>query len=360
MTETEAKHKLSKKGFHCKSINFIPEGHNHYVFDIVLIDDTNAIAKFKKSRSKISRNDSLFGGLVSSQREKSCSDILIENRVIAPKYYYLDEEVSLIEKLEGKVWTQFISDVNFSHEKFIESVTSLGKTIANVHKISFKSYGDVISKTEIAPPNQLSFSDRFQQVLSFRLSKAIYKNVFSCNELQAIRKYFDSKSRIISSVNDLDCAPVMNITDLHGDNFLVDANGSFSGFFDLETCQSSHPSLEIYGLKFFIFNYFGKSEFEEAKSNFFASYNDNGNYYDNESSLNLELEKLHTISRLIELTESYYRIDDTLRRTWSDRLRTILFEAIEKDEIDYLVIGNVFRDKTKQPLTTVPLGTHSS
>jgi Phosphotransferase enzyme family len=344
-----AKLKIEKCGYSIDSIKLIPEGSNHNIFDVKLFNDQNVIARFKKGKNGEIKRDSLYGGVTSIERECAIYNILTDAVLPAPRVLEKHVDFLLVEKLPGMLWREYMEVNDFQKDNFLISMYELGKVIAKVQQITFTANGDIMSDNQIYPQYFSNFIDRFSAVMQMRIFHAAQKKVFSKAEIRLLKKKFISNCIALRAKLSEKAVPVMVLTDLHADNFLVDESGNPSGFFDLESCQAAHPALEFYGLKFFLFNYFDKVAFMEAEDSFFAGYCNANGKYEQEDPVNKQLEKLLTAGRLLELAESYYNVKDGLRDSWSDRFKTLLKNYINRNRIDYMGISEIYRSKTKQP-----------
>ena len=342
-----AKLKIEKCGYSVESIQLIPEGSNHYIFD-VKTKDNSVIARFKRNLNGAVKRDNLFGGVTNIDRESEIYKILTNVGLPAPRIIKKQTDFLIVEKLPGLLWREYMEFSDFHKDKFLISMYELGKTIAKVQKIKFESYGDIMSESKVYPQYFSNFVDRFSAVMQMRIFHAARKKVFSRTEIQILKKKFITNCIVLKTTLSEKTDPVMVLTDLHADNFLVDEYGKPSGFFDLESCQAAHPALEIYGLKFFLFNYFDKVAFKQAEKSFFSGFHEAGGSYDYKASVNIKLEKFLAAGRLLELAESYHGINDGLRDSWSTSFKNLLWKYIYRDEIEYLNIGNIFRAKTGQ------------
>ena len=350
---------IERHGYRIAAIRFIPEGANHFVFDVTLEDSTRLVAKFQKTPgNKAERRDSLFGGLVSLERESAVCRLVREKAALPAPTVYLahhSKEASflLVEKLVGVPWREYLQEHDFSRDCFLRSLEYLGQDIARLQQIQFRTFGDVMDENTVQPGHIDNFADRFIGVMNVRIDRALKRDVFTTQEIQAIRRYFVSGFQALSGFLQADNAkPVMVFTDMHADNFLVDETGKPSGYFDLESCQAAHPALEFYGLGFFLFNYLSADLFHQAEASFFAGYERTGGVYDRFSSVNAKLENLLATGRMLELSESYLGVKDGLRNSWSSRFKALLWQAIETDRVDYMAVGDIFREKTRQPKHT--------
>lgn len=360
MNETQARALLERHApaYPIADIHLIPEGANHYVFDILLQDGTPLIAKFKKELGAgAQRRDSLYGGLVSLERESAIYRLVREKASLAgPKIYVKHESAEtsflLVEKLGGVLWRKHLQRHNYSRECFLRSLEYLGEDIARLQRITFPSFGDVMGGEAVSPSNVDNFGERFNNVMQMRLDRASRRRVFTGEEIERLRHFFVSALSALSGVLSREnTQPVMVLTDLHADNFLVDETGRPSGYFDLESCQAAHPALEFYGLKLFLFNYFDGECFNQAEESFFAGFERVGGAYDRSWHVNAKLETLLAAGRVLELSESYFEYRDGLRDSWSSRFKALLWQALEFGRVDYLAAGDIFREKTGQPRT---------
>ena len=357
MDKTTARCLIERHGFKLSDIRLIPEGRNHFVFDVVLDDGTRVIAKFKADPNGSDvRYDSLYGGRLSLQREAAIYQLVRETAELpAPRIYLKHEsdEASflLVEKLDGALWREYVAQHNFARESFLRSLEYLGQDIARLQRIRFPSYGNVMGPNDVSPTGIESFADRFIGVMDMRIDRAVARQVFSANDGAAMRRYFHSSFReIASSLGPEVAPPVMVFTDLHADNFLVDSDGRPSGYFDLESSQAAHAALEFCGLRLFLFNYFGAESFGEAETSFFSGYISAGGSYDPSRRETERLEHLLVTGRLLELTESYFEYRDGLRDGWSDRFKALFWQALQADRIDFAAVGDIYREKTGQPI----------
>jgi len=355
INELMAKNLIEEKGYRIKSINIILEGSNHYTFDVLLEDGTPIIAKFRKNITENNLRDTLFGGIISLERECSIYSLIGEKTGLpAPKLYgkYKNGGIyfTLVEKLPGKLWSNYIRENNFSISCFLKSLEYLGQDIARLQKVTFETFGDLMNEYLVLPKGIINFADRFIGITKMRLKRVKEKNVLDTKKVHLVKKYFFQQiSEIREYLYNYKSKPVLVFTDMHSRNFLVNDFGKPSGYFDLESCQSAHPALEFYGLKFFLFNYFNYETFKKAEDSFFKGYKEEGGVYDKGNYINKKLEDLLTINRIMELSESYYEIKDGLRDTWSIKFKELLFEAIETNSVNYSKIADIIRAKDGQP-----------
>ncbi len=359
--EAEATRFIQSQGLTIASIVLIPEGHNHVVFDILLADGTPLIAKFKKpAADQGERRDSLFGGRLSLEREHALYTLVREQAGLpAPKIRlkYDGGEASfvLVEKLPGKLWDTYLAEKMYSRASFLQSLEYLGRDIAKAQRVRFESFGDIMDAQTILPPGIKNFAIRFMGIMEMRLKRAGQRGVLRGTELEQVRRYFRKNcADLETGLGGEKVRPVFVFTDMHAMNFLVDEQGEPTGYFDLESCQAAHPALEFYGVKFFLFNYFNAETFRQAEEAFFRGFEQEEGRYDRANPVNRRLEALLATGRIMELTESYYGVQDGIRDEWSHRFRELLFDILGGKEVDYIAVSEIFRAKTRQP--TQPRG----
>ncbi|NQT57842.1 MAG: aminoglycoside phosphotransferase family protein [Bacteroidetes bacterium] len=358
MTEKRAYEILQNHGHDPKSVVYIPEGSNHFVFRVVLGDGRLAIAKFKKtiiSAGSTEKRDTLFNGLLTLERETALYSI-VRNRAGLPAPEILDTVKTdeyiflLVEHLPGKIWAEYMASTNYSRKAFLLSLKFLGEDIAKAQRVTFPSFGDIMTENTILPEGFDNFADRFKAVLAMRLARAERRKVFTPKESKHISKWFFSEfAELRTELFSSTVSPVLVLTDMHGTNLLVDEEGRPTGYFDLESCQAAHPALEFYGLKFFLFNYFDQDTFIMAEKAFFDGFYSAGGVYDRTNMNNIRLENLLTACRVLELSESYFEVYDGIRDDWSARFKRLMTLVIEEGWVDYNEIGDIYRGKQKQP-----------
>ena len=358
MEEAIAKSVIESQGYRVLSINYIPEGRSHHGFDIVLEDGTPAVARFEKA-SRVSgvdgRRDFHYNGLLSLEREKNlCGIVKNEAKLPAPEVYGIHhtEEGSfmLVEKLPGVHWKEFLERTNYDLDSYLQSLKFLGSDIAQIQQVHFGSYGDIMNRNEIQPAGINNFVDRLKSITDLKLQRAKLSGALNKHKLDEVRRFFERDFSYLE--RKVDCSkdkPVLVLADVHPMNFLVDDEGKPSGYFDLEFCQAGVPSLELHAIKFILFNYFDDDTFQKAEAAFFDGFENEGGEYHRADPTNLELERTLSIGHLLAAVTSYHGASDGLRDTWSEEFRDIMFDAIQKKDVDYIAIADVLRSKTKQP-----------
>ncbi len=355
--EACAKSILESDGIKIRQLKYIPEGHNHFVFDALLNDGTAVIIKFTNKPAGGERRDSLFGALQSIEREAGIYKLVKnESGLPAPEIYFhnvgCEFPYIVVEKLPGVLWSEYIKKHNYSREVFLDSIEKLGADIAVAQQVEFPSYGNIWGSQRVEPEGIDNFISRFRMIMNYRFGLAEQAACFSTVQLTGVKEFFEHSFEKLESimVNGADIPPVLVFTDMHAQNFLVDESGKPSGYFDLESAQAAHPALEIYGIKFFLLNYFDTESFEQAHECFFRGYKSEGGMFE---PLNLSHNYLETIlaaGRVFELAVSYHGVTDGLRDNWSRRFNKILEKIIRTGSMDYPAVGDILREKNGQPL----------
>ncbi len=340
MTEIEAFRHIRSEGFLPRRIRRIPEGANHFIFDVTMDDGKQLIARFDSGRQQ--KTDSLFGGLLSRQREQANMLAVRSVGLPAPAVFHSSEEFLLVEKMPGVLWNEYLMANNHSMESYLLSLVCLGKSIARLQTSTAKlSFGDAEGHL-ITGRQRQTFNDRMVDIFNQRLQKTIDR--FSTRETHLIKEFF---SKSIKTQKDYNSTAMLVMTDMHPMNFLVGKNGQPTGFFDLEACQYAHPALEMYGIRLFLLNYYGNVP--AAEDAFYEGYHAAGGTYNPELPENIALESTLGIMRLLELACSYSGVLDGIRDTWSDRFKQLLFESIEENKMKWCRAAGILSEKTRQP-----------
>ncbi len=353
--EKNAKAILLSAGFSAKSIHYIPEGSNHEVFIVTLEDGEEQILKLPTQRytEDNGHTDTLFGGDLSLKRESALYALAKGAGVPAPKVYAWSPAhpaFILMEKMPGMPYTEYLQKNNHSKRIFLDSLYALGQDFAKVHQLRFPSFGDIQGSEEIDPVGLTNFADRFSDIMERRVSRAEKKGALSAGEADRARQFFLNTFDSLRPLLERDVKPpTMVFTDMHADNFFVDEAGRPSGFFDLESAQAAPAELEFYGLRFFLFNYYDQSTFQEAEQAFFEGYEEMGGPFAPKTHEDNKLIDLLAGCRLLELTESYWGYIDGLRDNWAIEIKAILMDYLETETINYVALADVFRKKTGQP-----------
>lgn len=341
MTDKEASEYLSSKKIRHNAIKRIPEGANHFVFDVTLDNGEQAIGRFGSGRQH--ERDSLFGGLLCRHREESNINLIREIGLPAPAVLFTSEEFMLVEKLPGLLWNEYLEKNHHTLEACSKSLKSLGKSIAQLQlSANASSFGDADGR-EVSGRSRKTFASRMLDVLEYRMRNTC--GVFSKGETVNISHFF--QTRLKTGRTD-EPTPSFVMTDMHPMNFLVGEDGQPTGFFDLETCQYAHPALDMYGIRLFLFNYY--RNIPAAEKAFFNGFREEGGCYDPELPQNKELEAVLGLMRLLELTVSYKGVNDGLRNTWSNRFKKLFLDGIAGNEMNWNGAADILREKTQQPL----------
>lgn len=362
ITIEHAENALVSAGYAVKGMKQINEGSNHYVFIVTLDDGSKCICKFAKVR-ETEKNigsancDTLFGGRLSLEREAYLFSMIREKTgVPTPKVFGIHKSAYgtfiVLEFMSGISHKTYMENSGYSKKAFLDSMTYLGEDFAKVQRVTFPSFGNIMEHSVIEPDGLKNFSDRFRQVIQMRIDRCVQKHVFTEEELEKVTKFFDRKlEQLRPQFQDTVSPPVLNFTDMHAENFYVDETGRPSGYFDLESAQAAPAALEFYGFRFFLFNFYDMNCFHEAEGAFFRGYRDAGGLYEPKTPEdNMAIDFLAGC-RLLELAQSYWGYVDGIRDTWGEDMKQLLFRYMEIGKIDYMAVGDVWRQRDQQPVT---------
>lgn len=361
ITCKEAQIALETAGYKVEKIVQINEGSNHYVFLITLDNNKKAICKFAKIR-KTEENigdanrDTLFNGILSLEREAYLFSMIgKKTKVPTPEVYGIHPSeygtFILLECMDGISHKQYMSNSNYSKEAFIKSMEYLGADFAKIQSITFPSFGNIMENSVIEPAGLDNFSDRFASVIDMRIDRCMKKDMFTLEEYKVVSEFFNKKLELLRPQFDIKVSvPTLIFTDMHAENFFVNNTGHPSGYFDLESAQAAPAALEFYGFRFFLFNFYDEKSFKEAEAAFFKGYSDNGGDFVPKTSGDYAAIDFLAGCRLLELSQSYWGHIDGIRDTWGQEMKDLLFKYITTDKIDYMAIGNIWRQRDKQPL----------
>lgn len=352
---------LREAGYPVASLSAIAEGSNHDVFDVVLENGAPAICKFAKVRETergltAENRDTLFGGRLSLDRESYLLSLAREQGGLpVPEVYGTHDSplgrYIIMEKSPGISFTEWNETQGYRLQPYLDSLRALGEDFGKLHRnIRLPAFGDIIDGVTIEP-NCHNFADRFMAVTEMRLNRGNKKGAFSDEEAQQLRAFFQGKFEALRPLLSADVArPVMVFTDMHGRNYFVDEAGIPSGYFDLESAQAAPAALEFYGFRFFLFNFFDAETFPKAEAAFLEGYCAVGGPCVPTTAEDEELIQVLSGCRLLELAESYWGVVDTIRGTWGQRMKDLLFQYVATDKIDYTALGAMWRERDGQPL----------
>lgn len=360
VTEEKAVAALKENGIDVSSISIINEGANHFVFQVILLDGKKAICKFTKIRETENNQegmhrDTLLGGLLSLEREAYLFKMIREKTgVPTPKLYGIHYsrygKFILIEWMKGESHKACMANSGYSASVFLNSMYELGKDFAHVHQVTFKSYGNIMDKGTIEPEGITNFADRFLPIIERRLKKCAIKGVFSNEDQAKVELFFKQRLKVLRPLLDLKAAPpTLVFTDMHAENFFTDNLGKPTAYFDLESSQAAPAALEFYGFRFFLFNFYDEEFFEKAENAFFQGYAEQHGPFIPSCKEDLEVIDFLSSCRLLELSESYWGWVDGIRDNWGKEMKKILFYYIDTGLLDYMSVGNIWRQRDKQP-----------
>ena len=361
ITCKEAQKALESSGYNIEKIVQINEGSNHYVFLITLDNNKKAICKFAKVR-KTEENigeanrDTLFNGILSLEREAYLFSMIGEKaKVPTPEVYGIHPSeygtFILLECMTGISHKQYMADSGYSKDAFLKSMEYLGADFAKIQSITFPSFGNIMENSVIEPAGLKNFSDRFASVIEMRIDRCMKKDMFTQEEYKIVSEFFNKKLELLRPQFDINVSSsALIFTDMHAENFFVNNSGHPSGYFDLESAQAAPAALEFYGFRFFLFNFYDEECFKESEAAFFKGYVENGGAFAPKTAEDYAAIDFLAGCRLLELSQSYWGHIDGIRDTWGQEMKDLLFKYINTDKIDYMAIGDIWRQRDKQPL----------
>lgn len=354
---------LEKSGYGVISVTRILEGLGHDNFQVELRDGRQAVAKFENDAHLApdgKRKDFHYNGELSLEREAATAELLRWHEFPAPQTYGLHKvegkRFLLVEKLPGRHWREFLEENGHSREAYLCSLKFLGADIAKAQRLTMRSYGDIINyrvglanpvlETIMVSQGTSKFSERFSKIVQFQLQRAEQTEALAQKEAREVQGYFITRIENIPDRADTR-NPVFVFSDLHPMNFLVDAQGKPSGYFDLEHCQAGVTAQDVSHHALHLFNYFDEATSREARKAFFNGFIANGGRYLPEDEAFLE----HPLgaARLLGFVSAYHGAQDGLRDTWAARFKDLLFEMIQTNQVPTVAVADIFREKTRQP-----------
>lgn len=356
-----AKQALVENGYSVIEISSVNEGSNHFVFDVILTTNLRAICKFSKIRATekeymVINRDTLFGGELSLERESSIFELVQKKtKVPVPIVYGIHNskfgKFILLQKMNGFSHKECMKRSGYSKSTFIKSLYYLGQDFAQIQKIQFPSFGNIMSRNKIEPAGITNFSERFWSVIKMRLDRCHAKKIFdNTSDEKMVHSFFESKIREYKKYLSYEVAPpVLVFTDMHAENFFTDANGRPTGYFDIESSQAAPSALEYYGFQFFLFNFYDQECFDLAKESFWKGYLSDGHSHIPLDCLNQKLVDFLAACRILELSQSYWGYVDGIRDSWGIQMRELLFKYIYTGVMDYLAVGDIWRSRDHNP-----------
>lgn len=356
ITEDTVYAALKEGGFNIIDIKSLSGGANHFVFAAQTDDNVQLIIKFPRIRETemefgTRHQDTLFGGQLSLERESYLFDLVKGAGLPSPKTFGIlptaQGDCIVVERSPGCNMMDYMEKHSHSLSAFLNIMRSLGSDFSHLHKTRFTSFGNIMQESIIEPKGIYNFSDRYLSINDMLLKKCLKKNGVNQSEYLQIKEFFNVKFETYRNRLNINSSPAtLVITDMHGGNFFVDKDKA-SGYFDVESAQAAPMEFELYGLRFFVFNYYGSKEYEMAERAFWSSYyNGNQDYpYKNTD----ELIDFFSACRLLEIFQSYWGHVDGLRDTWGQRIKEILFDYIKTGHVDYMRLGDIWRERDKQP-----------
>lgn len=348
VSETSAARLLDDAGYAVDSVRRIPEGLNHIIFDATLKDGSSIIARFEKKR-----DDPAHGPLSLEREAASYGIVKDEAGLPAPKVYGLHEQDGkrflVVEKLPGMLWRDFLKTNGYSREAYLRSLRFLGEDFARLHNVRFESFGHILDRKRIEPPDVTDFIDWISISIGADIKRAEKLGSLTTEELRNVRKYFDrSLSQLAGKITVGNQRPVFVIYDTHPENFLVDENGKPNGYFDMEYPRAGPPELDFFGHNLRIFNMF-RGSFEDARNAFFEGYESEGGTYDLQDPLNRRLSCVLTAALELSAVSMYFGLNEKPLDTWSEGFKRLLFGTINTDSVDHEGFADILRTYIKQP-----------
>ena|GEM_PF-6864544 len=347
---------LIENGFNILKVKTLSGGANHFVFAAETYDNTQLIIKFPRIRETElafgeGNKDTLFGGELSLEREAYLFGLVRDAGLPSPKVYGIFPtnagDCIVVEHCKGCNMMDYMEKYSHSLDTFLNVMKSLGSDFSHLHQTKFSSFGNIMEDSRIDPPSITNFADRYLSINNMLLEKCLKKGGVNQSEYSQIKAFFNNKFESLRQRLNIKCSPAtLVITDMHGGNFFIDDN-KVSGYFDVESSQAAPLEFELYGLRFFVFNYYGEKEYKLAEKTFWhAYYNGKSSHPDEEAD---DLIDFFSACRLLEIFQSYWGHVDGLRDTWGQRIKDILMNYISTGYLDYMLLGKIWRERDKQP-----------
>lgn len=347
---------LKENGFNILYIKELSGGANHFVFAAETVNNTKLIIKFPRIRETElnfgeGNKDTLFGGQLSLEREAYLFDLVRNAGLPSPKAFGVfptaQGDCIVVEHSPGCNMMDYMENHSHSLNIFLKIIQSLGCDFKLLHQTRFPSFGNIMEGSKIDPPHMSNFADRYLSINDMLLVRCLKKGGVNQSEYTQIKTFFDSKFESFRPRLDIEHSPAtLIITDMHGGNFFVDNNKS-SGYFDVESSQAAPLEFELYGLRFFVFNYYGEKEFQLAEQAFWHSYYEGKRDFPDEETD--ALIDFFSACRLLEIFQSYWGHVDGLRDAWGQKIKDILMDYISTGHIDYILLGSIWRERDGQP-----------
>lgn len=348
---------LKMNGFTIKSLITLTGGSNHFVFACETLEGKELIIKFPRIREtelafSAGNKDTLFGGELSLEREAYLFDLIRNSGLPTPKVFGVyptpQGDCIIVERSPGCNMIDYMVTHHHSLKIFLKLMENLGSDFNHLHKTHFPSFGNIMVDSVIEPLGITNFVERYLSINDMLLSKCLAKGGLSKEEHGLVKTFFEARFESYRHRLDIGNSPAtLVITDMHGDNFFVKDNKS-SGYFDVESSQSAPSEYELYGFRFFVFNYYSKTEYDLAQKQFWLAYTQGKSDAPNEETD--QLIDFFSACRLLEIFQSYWGHIDGLRDTWGQRIKAILFNYIESGQLDYIQLGSIWRERDQQPL----------
>lgn len=331
-------------------------GSNHYVFDAETLEGKKLIIKFpriRKTERKYQKGnqDTLFGGELSMEREGYLLDAVRSAGIPTPRVIGIYDSAQgrciVMERSPGMNLMAYMTENRHSLTVFLQVMQRLGEDLRNLHTFRYPSFGNLMQGGLVEPAGIDNFADRYLPINDRLITICRDKGGLNALEFERVTSFFNERFRHFRSVLDIAVSPAtLVITDLHGGNFFVE-NQKCSGYFDVESAQAAPAAFELYAMRFFVFNFYGKKEYALAQEAFWhAYYAGRRNEPDPQTDALIDF---FSACRLLELCQSYWGYVDGLRDNWGEEIKQILFRYMAGKPLDYQHLGAIWRERDGQP-----------
>lgn len=340
-----------------KNATLLTGGSNHIVFSVRTNDDQSFIVKFSHQRDterkyQEGNRDTLFGGLLSIEREVFLLERIRRAGLPTPEVHGIYPspwgDYCVMDVAPGENLPTYMDTHDHQLAEFLAIFDDLGEQLRKLHEVRYESFGNIMYGDVIEPEAISNFADRYLPINDRIIQVCHDKGGLTTEEAEQVHDFFTHRFNHFRDRLDVKTIPAtLVITDLHGDNFFIE-NHKISSFFDVESSQAAPPEFEIYGLRFFVFNFYGEKEYKLAEARFWQAYtNGRTTFPDAEQN---QLLDFFAACRLLEIFQSYWGIKDGIRDTWGERIKALLFTYMKTGSIDYLELGCIWRERDKQPV----------
>lgn len=357
MNTTNAKQIIESAGYQVGAIQPVQAdiGHHKFRVDISGEHSGTYTASFQSDLERkwgAAERESMFGGLISPQREAAIYDLARQAGIPAPVVeiaegsegtHFLLEQV-----MEGKTVKGYIQGLPKDKQEsaYLSLVSQVGELFAKASRVKFGEFGDVMGENKVAN-GRLWYHQRLSDIVTHNLAWNGHERTFTSEELAEVRSHLQEMLEYQETTEGKGHSPRLVLANLHRGNVYVNDEGLVTGAAQFNFAQAGVPAAEWYNAmwQFADASVANTADVEEHLQ--MGYLRANGVPFNPDSPENQAIMNLLTASHFLRAATIYMnKKDDPMRNRWGARFKDdILFPVLREGKSDFDKFSEILNEK---------------